>query len=346
VRNHHNKKNVTKTLLIDGSNLFKIGFYGVKEFYHDGKHIGGIYHFINTIRRFLSEYNYDKVIVFWDGDNNSSQRKLIFPQYKENRLQTLNEFKRESFEWQVQRVKSYLEEMFVRQVCIDDTESDDLIAHYCHISKGEKKTIFSSDKDLTQLISDDVEVYQPIKKIILKNGDLIPLKEISIPHQNIATFKIISGDKSDNIDGIQYMGEKTFVKLFPEIIDNIVSVDDIFNRAEELHKTDKDNRALQNLLSGKTRRGIFGQEFFDINKKLVDLSNPILSDDAKGIIELYYHEELDPDGRGYKNLMRMMMTDGIFKYLPKYDNAWVDFLTPFMKLTRKEKRRFKNNKKK
>ena len=337
---------MVKTLLVDGNNLFKIGFHGVKEFYHEGKHIGGLYHFVNTIRRFLSEHNYDKVIVFWDGENNSSQRRLIFPEYKQNRKQTLNESKRESFDWQTQRIKTYLEEMFVRQVCVDNTESDDLIAYYCQISEGEYKTIFSSDKDLTQLISDDVEVYQPMKKITLKKGDLIPLKDISIPHENIVTFKIISGDKSDNIDGIQYMGEKTFVKLFPEIVDNVTTVNDIKQRAEELHKTDKDNRALQNLLSGKTRRGVFGEEFFEINTKLVDLSEPLLTEESKETIELYYKENLDPDGRGYKNLMRMMMSDGIFKYLPKHDNAWVEFLTPFMKLTRKEKRRFKNKKRK
>lgn len=335
---------MVKTLLVDGNNLFKIGFHGVREFYHDGKHIGGIYHFVNTIRKFLSEHNYDKVIVFWDGENNASQRRLIFPEYKDNRRETLNESKRESFEWQKQRIQEYLEEMFIRQVSIKNTESDDLIAYYCHISEDEYKTIFSSDKDLTQLISDRVEVYQPIKKITLKNGDKVTLNEISIPHQNISTFKIISGDKSDNIDGIQYMGEKTFVKLFPQIVDNVTTVDDIKQQAEMLHKTDKDNRALQNLLSGKTRRGVFGEEFFEINKKLVDLSEPLLTEDDKDIIELYHKENLDPDGRGYKNLMRMMMSDGIFKYLPKHDNAWVEFLTPFMKLTRKEKRRFKTKK--
>lgn len=335
---------MVKTLLVDGNNLFKIGFHGVKEFYHEGRHIGGIYHFVNTIKRFISEYNYDKVIVFWDGENNSTQRRLIYPEYKQNRKQTLNESKRESFDWQVERIKTYLEEMFVRQVCVDNTESDDLIAYYCQISQDEYKTIFSSDKDLTQLISDKVEVYQPMKRITLKNGDKVLMKEISIPHENISTFKIISGDKSDNINGIQYMGEKTFAKLFPEIVDNVVTVDDIRQRAEELHKTDKNNRALQNLLSGKTRSGIYGEEFFEINKKLVDLSLPLLTEESKEIIELYHKEELDPDGRGYKNLMRMMMSDGIFKYLPKHGNAWVEFLTPFMKLTRKEKRRFKNKK--
>ena len=39
-----------KTLLVDGNNLLKIGFHGVKDFYHNGKHIGGIWHFLNTIR--------------------------------------------------------------------------------------------------------------------------------------------------------------------------------------------------------------------------------------------------------------------------------------------------------
>lgn len=333
-----------KTLLVDGNNLFKIGFHGVKDFYHEGKHIGGIYHFINTIKRFINEYNYDKVIVFWDGEDNSAQRRVISPDYKANRTQILNEAKKESFEWQVQRIKEYLEEVFIRQVSVKNTESDDLIAYYCQISEDEYKTIFSSDKDLTQLISDKVEVYQPHTKKTLKDGDMVRLKDISIPHQNIVTFKIISGDKSDNIDGIRYMGEKTFVKLFPEIVDSIVTIDDIILHAEELHKDDKNNRALQNLLSGKTKKGIFGEEVFIINKKLVDLSEPLLTDESKETIKEYYTENLDPDGRGYKNLMRMMMSDGIFKYLPKHDNAWVEFLTPFMKLTRKEKRRFKTKK--
>jgi len=230
---------VIKTLLVDGNNLFKIGFHGVKDFYHEGKHIGGIYHFINTIKRFINEYNYDKVIVFWDGEDNSAQRRVISPDYKANRTQILNEAKKESFEWQVQRIKEYLEEVFIRQVSVKNTESDDLIAYYCQISEDEYKTIFSSDKDLTQLISDKVEVYQPHTKKTLKDGDMVRLKDISIPHQNIVTFKIISGDKSDNIDGIRYMGEKTFVKLFPEIVDSIVTIDDIILHAEELHKDDK-----------------------------------------------------------------------------------------------------------
>ena len=47
---------------------------------------------------------------------------------------------------------------------------------------------------------------------------------------------------------------------------------------------------------------------------------------------------------GYKNLMKMMMEDGLFKFLPKTDDAWVYFLKPFLKLTRKEKKKYESNK--
>ena len=335
---------MTKTLLVDGNNLFKIGFHGVRDYYHKGNHIGGLYHFVNTLRRFIEEQNYDKVIVVWDGKNNSSQRRLIYADYKNNRRQTLNEQKKVSYDWQMSRIKQYLEDMFIRQLEVEGCEADDVIAYYCNISEEEHKTIFSADKDLTQLISEKVTIYSPTERRYLKNGEKINLQHISIPHENVKTFKIISGDNSDNIHGIQYMGEKTFVKLFPEILDKVLTVDDILSLAEELHSDDKNNRALQNLLSGKTKNGVYGEEFFVINKKLIDLSNPIISEEGKEEVDLYYSESLDPDGRGYKNLMRMMMDDGIFKYLPKRDDAWVNFLQPFMKLTRKEKKRYKNKK--
>ena len=334
---------MTKTLLIDGNNLLKIGFHGVKDFFHEGKHVGGIWHFLNTTRRFIEEENFDKVCVFWDGEGSSLARKLIYPQYKENRKPGYD-FKEESFYEQKSRVKQYLEEMFVRQVDINNNEADDLIAYYCQIANDENITIFSSDKDLTQLISQNVSIYSPSKRLTYKKGDFIKLQEVEIPHYNVKTYKIISGDKSDNIDGIYYLGEKTLVKLFPEMLDRKVSFNDILTRAEVLLTEDKENKILQNLLSGKTKSGIYGNEFFEINNKIVDLSNPLITEEGKEIVKLYYSETLDPEGRGHRNLIRMMMEDGFFKFLPKHDEAWVNFVKPFMKLTRKEKKQFKTKK--
>jgi len=335
---------MTKTLLVDGNNLLKIGFHGVKDFFNKGNHVGGIWHFLNTLRKFLEETNYNKVVVFWDAETSSSQRRLLYPKYKLNRkTKNTEDFREESFETQKQRVKQYMEEMFVRQLQVDNSEADDLIAYYCQISEDEDKTIFSSDRDLTQLISENVTIYSPIQKKFYKNGDKIKLYENEIPHYNIKTYKIITGDSSDNIDGIYYMGEKTLIKMFPEILETEIKYTDILTKAEKLLTEQKSNVALQNLLSGKTKEGIFGDEFFTINEKLVDLDKPLISDEGKEIVKLYYSETLDPDGRGHRNLIRMMMEDGFFKFLPKHDDAWVNFVKPFMKLTRKEKRQYKNN---
>jgi DNA polymerase-1 len=333
---------VTKTLLVDGNNLFKIGFHGAKELFYDGNHIGGVFHFINILRKFLEEHNHDKVIVMWDGESNSSARKLLYPQYKANRTQTGTDEIYESYLTQRGRIKQYLEEVFVRQVEIDNNEADDLIAYYCQIAKDEQIIIFSGDKDLTQLISETVTIYSPVSKQYYKNGDMITLNKVEIPHYNVAVCKIFVGDKSDNIDGIQGLGEKTLVKLFPEMLSKSCTIEEILDNARNITQN-KPIKSLTNILTGKTKSGIFGEEFYITNKKIVDLTNPLLTEDSKQFVEQVYNDTIDPTDRGYKNLMRMMMDDGLFKYLPKNDEAWVNFLTPFMKLIRKEKRNTNKN---
>ena len=336
---------MVKTLIVDGNNLLKIGFHGVKDFYNNGEHIGGTWHFLNTIRKFLEETNFNKVMVFWDSDTNSSQRKLIYPKYKMNRKSSPNdEEKTDSFNKQKTRVKQYLEDMFIRQLEVENSEADDLIAYYCQISLDEEKTIFSSDKDLTQLISEKVLIYSPNLKSYYRFGDNIKFKDCSIPHYNVMTFKILAGDTSDNIDGISLMGEKTLIKFFPEILDSEISLTDILTKGELLLKEQQKNVVLGNLLSGKTKEGIMGDDFFKINKKLVDLSEPLIDEKGKEMVREYYSESMDPDGRGHRNLIRMMMDDGFFKYLPKGDDSWVNFLKPFLKLSRKEKTKFRNKK--
>ena len=101
-------------------------------------------------------------------------------------------------------------------------------------------------------------------------------------------------------------------------------------------------KSLSNILTGRTKSGILGEEFYRVNSKIVDLTNPLITDEGKQLVEQIHTDTIDPTDRGYKNLMRLMMEDGLFKYLPKNDEAWVNFLKPFMKLTRKEKRN--NNK--
>ncbi len=330
-----------KTLLVDGNNLFKIGFHGAKDVYNDGAHVGGVFHFVNILRKFLEEHNHDKVVVFWDGDSNSSVRKSLYPPYKANRRQDMNEYKYESYLYQQSRVKQYLEEIFVRQVEMVNNEADDLMAFYTQIATDEDIIIFSADKDLTQLISERVTIYSPISKQYYKNGDMITINKVDIPHYNVLLTKIFTGDKSDNISGIEGLGEKTLIKYFPQVQEKPCTVEEILDYARNIPQN-KPIKTLVNILTGKTKLSILGEEFYTTNKKIVDLTNPLITDDGKELVEQILTDSIDPTDRGYKNLMRMMMEDGLFKYLPKNDEAWVNFLKPFMKLTRKEKRNITN----
>jgi len=220
-------------------------------------------------------------------------------------------------------------------------EADDLIAYYCKISKDEDIIIFSADKDLTQLISERVTIYSPISKQYFKNGDMITINKVDIPHYNVLLTKIFTGDKSDNISGIEGLGEKTLIKYFPQVQEKPCTIEEILDCARNIPQK-KPIKTLVNLLEGKTKSTIFGEQFYLTNKTIVDLGNPLITDDGKELVEQILTDTIDPTDRGYKNLMRMMMEDGLFKYLPKNDEAWVNFLKPFMKLTRKEKRNITN----
>jgi 5'-3' exonuclease len=206
----------------------------------------------------------------------------------------------------------------------------------------EDKLIFSSDRDLTQLISENVSIYSPSVKATFKHGDRIKFDDFEFPHYNVKTLKILTGDKSDKIEGIYLLGEKTLVKLFPDMLVKPYTINEIRVNAGILMQ-EKKSKVLENILTGKTKNGIIGEEFYTTNKKIVDLSNPLITKNAKELVDQIITDTIDPTDRGYKNLMRLMMEDGLFKYLPKNDEAWVNFLRPFMKLTRKEKRNTNKN---
>lgn len=316
-----------------------IGYNGVRDLFSGTEHIGGIYHFINTIKKFLEEHNYDKVIVCWDSESNTSVRKELYPGYKANRKNEMTEDQYESYLHQRQRVKQYLEEVFVRQIESPNNEADDLIGQYCKIALDEDITIFSADKDLTQLISQRVQIYSPVKKEYYKFGDNISLNKVEFPHQNVLLTKVFVGDKSDNISGIDGLGEKTLVKLFPMLQEKSCTITEILDSARIIGQEKKVPKIIGKILTGESKNGILGEEFYNTNLKIVDLGNPLITDEAKELVEEVYKERIDPTDRGYKNLMKMMMDDGLFKYLPKDDNAWINFLKPFLKLTRKEKRK-------
>ncbi len=329
-------------LLVDGDNLLTIGFYGVKNAFHKGTHIGGIYHFLNTLRRAFETYHLDKIVVFWDGLEGSQTRKKIYIHYKENRRQRIRtEEELNSYNHQRDRVKQYLEELFVRQGEYEYCETDDNIAYYTQNSPGENKIIYSSDGDLTQLVSETTQIYNPSHGKLYKKNDTILYDHEEILIDNVRLVKMMCGDPSDNIAGIKGMGVKRFLSLFPELKTERLTVEQIKEKSNILFEQDKHNKLITNLLTGVTKYGVFGEEFFDVNNRIVSLDEPFLTDEAKENINELINENLDPEGRSYKNTMRMMMEDGLFNMLPKSEDKWTIFLNPFLRLTRKEKNKKK-----
>jgi 5'-3' exonuclease len=325
-------------LLVDGDNLLTIGFFGLKNHFYKGKHIGGIYHFINTLRRTFEIYHLDKIVVFWDGENGSFQRKQIYHLYKENRKNRIRtEEEIDNYKYQRTRIKQYLEELYVRQGEFEFCETDDCIAYYVLNSKTENKIIYSSDGDLTQLVSETTSIYNPSHGKLYKTNDIITYSHEDIHISNVKLVKMLCGDPSDNISGIKSMGIKRLTTLIPEIKSRPVTLEEFLDKANLLFEGDKNNWLYKNILTGVTKYGVFGEEFYQINKKIVSLEEPFLTDEAKETIDLLIKDTLDPEGRSYKNMMKMMTEDGISTLLPKSDDAWINFLNPFLRLTRKEK---------
>jgi len=325
-------------LLVDGDNLLTIGFYGVKNYFYKGEHIGGIFHFLNTLRLSFENYHLDKIVVFWDGEDSSSQRRKIYSHYKESRKSRLKtEEEISSYKYQRERIKQYLEEVFVRQGEYPNCESDDCIAYYCHQQSKVKKIVFSSDGDLAQLVDDKTQLYNPSHRKLYKPKDTFVYNKEEVLIENIALVKMLCGDYSDDIAGIKGMGIKTLKTLFPEITTQPLTLDYVRYKTNFLFEQDKESKIVKNLITGVTKHGVYGDEFFDINNTIVNLDQPFLTDEAREGINELINENLDTEGRSYKNTMKMMMEDGLFNVLPKSDDAWIKFLNPFLKLTRKEK---------
>jgi 5'-3' exonuclease len=230
-----------------------------------------------------------------------------------------------------------LEELYVRQGEYPLCETDDCIAYYTQNSPNEKKIVYSGDGDLTQLVSETTQIYNPSHQKLYKVNDTITYSHEDILIENVTLVKMLCGDPSDNISGIKNMGIKRLLSLFPEVRERKVTLEEVKEKTNLLFEEDRHNWLLKNILTGVTKHGVFGEEFYDINSRIVSLSEPFITDEAKENITALINEKLDPEGRSYKNTMKMMMEDGLFQVLPKSDDAWTNFLNPFLRLTRKEK---------
>lgn len=330
--------NEYNTLLIDGNSVFKRGYYGAKDMFNpSGEHVGGLYQFLVFLRKFLEDNIYRKVYVLWDGENSSSMRKSIDPEYKNNKnrksfdrgLLTEDELHIERF-----KVKEYLEELFVRQFEYENVEADDLIGYYCNNKEdGELVTICTADRDFMQLVTDEVMVYLTDKRIRVDRQRFI--SEYGYLPENELLIKAIDGDTSDNIKGLKGVNRNTLFKHFPQLREETVTPERLKELIEKIQKgrVDHGRKRLKKL---DDLREFLDSSHFKRNIILMDLTNPIITEDCKEEVDELFYLPLDPEDRSIKNFYQKIKRDGLDGTLDKeYINT--DFLIPFKKLMEREK---------
>jgi len=327
-----------KTLLVDGTALFKTAYYGAKHIYSNYVKIGGLYYSVNMLRNLINKNQVNRVVVFWDGENTLAPRKQFYPWYKDNRSKNWSIGEEENYTFQRIRVQEYFEELFIRQHETFGCEGDDAIAYYIlNKKKHESILIVSNDQDMIQLIADDVYLYLLNKKIIINPNNFKVY--FNYHHKNSKLMKILCGDTSDNIHGIWGLsskknGEKNLFELFPDLRKREMTLGEIFNICKE----NLDNKICKNVLSGKSSRGVFGPEFYEVNKKIIDLSKPLISEESKENVDFLLNEKINPDGRDVKNLLNMMIEDGVINLIPGRIENFEGFVLPFFKIIRSEKK--------
>lgn len=269
-------------LLVDGLNTYIRSYIKTPTMNEDGIHIGGITGFLNSIGYALKLTGATRCILVFDGKGGSVRRRKLFPDYKANRKNKINfnrtyhfnsaDDEEKNMARQLARLMEYIQCMPMSIISVDNIEADDAISYIAKnvYDKNENKiVIMSSDKDFLQIVDDRIQVWSPTKKIMYDKNKI--LNEYGIYHENFIYYRILDGDKSDNIPGIKGMGLKTIKKHFNFLLETKkIEMEDIYIKCE----IDKSKyKVLNTILENKSQ--------LELNYKLMQLNDVDISSTSK-----------------------------------------------------------------
>jgi DNA polymerase-1 len=222
----------------------------------------------------------------FDGQGNSTNKKYLYADYKANRTNIKvtnwkvfgdkNEVS-ESMANQMGRLIEYCTQLPVSMISIPKIEADDVIGYLTKKFEAnpevDEVTIMSADKDFLQLVSKKTSIYSPTKKKTYRPEDV--LEEYQIHSHNFINYKLLMGDAGDNVPGIQGLGPKKLIKLFPELLlSKQLEIEDLLKKAQD----NEDKNPLYTKVLQFARQ-------LDINYQLMSLKNPNIDDEDKRIID-------------------------------------------------------------
>ena len=315
-----------KILIIDGLNTFIRVFSIYPTQNDDGIHIGGIVGFLKSLGHAIRTISPTRCIIVFDGKGGSSRRRKIFPGYKNNRKPTLrknrvglysaNTDEKRNMIIQFSRIIEYLGNLPITVLSVDNVEADDVIAYIGKqvYNKPENKiVVMSTDKDFLQLVNGRISVWNPTKKTMYHPEQVE--KDYGIPSHNFLVYRMLDGDVSDSIPGIQGWGLKTIAKKLPMIMeDKKVEVKDLVE-----YSKNQEGKIFKNLLDN------VGQ--LDLNYKLMQLDKVDISGSIKMKVVDIVKEPIQQLVK-FK-FQKMFMEDKLYTALPNL-TSWL--VTSFNRL--------------
>ena len=302
-----------KVLIIDGLNTFIRVFSVIPTTNDDGIHVGGIVGFLRSIGYTINMFRPTRVIIVFDGKGGSTRRRKLYPAYKENRKTKYRvnraydfasqEDEKQNMIMQLQRVVEYLDNLPITVLSYDNIEADDTIGYLCRQVLTESQiTVMSTDKDFLQLTDDRIKIWSPTKKKMYDEQAVFD--EYGISANNYIWYRVLDGDKSDNIPGVRGLGLKTIQKKLPFLKENtIVNIDEVINELPE------------------------SKDVIELNYKLMQLSDVHISASTKTKI---IDRVREPINRLIKfQFEKMFLEDKLYTALPNL-NGWL--LTNFNQL--------------
>lgn len=234
-----------KIILVDGNNLLFRSFYatayqGIIMRNSKGFPTNALYGFINMMNKIIKEEEPSYILVAFDKGKTFRHDKYL--EYKAGRMEMPDELR-----LQFPKAKEVLDAFGIKHFEIDNYEADDIIGTLAKKVDEEDEfiaTIVSSDKDLLQLISDEVTV-----KLLKQSGYIMMTREefkntYQVEPIRMIDLKALMGDSSDHIPGVKGIGEKTAISLLAKYgsLDELYNnIDSVSGKTKEKLLADKDN---------------------------------------------------------------------------------------------------------
>lgn len=238
-------------VLVDGNSLMFRAYYATAMFNlmqtSTGIYTNAVYGFVNMITKIMSSFNPNYMLVAFDKGKQTFRHKAL-ETYKGTRKHMPEELA-----MQLPLVREYLDVVGIKRLELDDYEADDIVGSMAKLaaSKDFKVTCLSGDKDLLQLASNKVTVMLTKKGITeleeYNSETFRPLMGFD-PWQMV-DFKSIIGDKSDNLEGVKGVGEKTAVSL----LNKYNSLEGIYEHIDELTPAVRNNFIASRDVCAQTR---------------------------------------------------------------------------------------------